>query len=215
MRRIIPSFEGKKWALLSLVLFLAACSNQPTTIGTPGLSGTGNTVAPVQLNASGTTLGTNQSILMPIPQAVAAKAITNYRINKGGQPGPYEYRGADLNGDGTPELVVYLSGDAWCAKTGCTLAVLRADKHGYKPVTTIRRVKRPIRVRAESKNGWRTLVVNTGGAGMPVQTVALQFTGRGYPGNATLLPPIRMGDDMGTEALFENVQPVSAAPMIQ
>lgn len=188
--------------MIASAAVLSACGNTGN-IGLPGLTSE-DTSGPVQLNASRQDLGAGaNTILMPLQLAAAKRAIENYRINKRGKPSPYIYKGVDLSGDGRPEILAYFSGESWCAKTGCTLAVLTPVALGYKQVTTIRRVKPPIAISEERVNGWRTLIVNTGGAGgMPVQTVALKFTGRGYPGNATLLAPIPIGGAAGAETIF-------------
>lgn len=125
------------------------------------------------------------SLRMRIDEAVAKRAIENFRINKGEQSGPYQYAGADLNGDGKAELMVYYTGEGWCASTGCTLAVLAKSKHRYRKISTIRRVKAPIFIAETSTNGWRDLYVHTGrGEASDAPQVKLKFGGNGYPGNA-------------------------------
>lgn len=194
----------RRWlfaAALAMTAFLGGCSNQAISPG--GTLSAVDANQPVRLHAGGPGIaGEKTSILFPIDAKSAKRAINNYRINKRGKESPYIYKGVDLNGDGRAEIIAYLSGKSWCAKTGCTLAILTPGNHGYRTVTTIRRVKLPVSISRESLRGWRTIIVNTGGAGMPLQTVALKFSGKGYPGNATLLAPIPMGGDIGAETIF-------------
>ena len=186
-----PHLVSRAFALGATAL-LAACGS--TSGGTAFSGGTGYGGAkPVSLVKSfGTQDATVQKVALN--SGAIAKAVERYRINKKSDPSPYTKVGVDLNGDGQAEALVYLTGEKWCAKTGCTLAVFRSGQFGYRAVSTIRRVKLPIRVASGENQGWRNLIVNTGGvAGLPMQTVLLQFTGHGYPGNATTLAPIPQG----------------------
>lgn len=209
-------------AILCFASMQGACTGGPSSnldpaFGTSGTSGTAG--APVQLNASPQRSGpaSPSSIVSPVSASIAQKAINNYRINQRGKESPYIYQGADLDGDGRPEILAYFTGESWCAKTGCTLAVLRSNGQRYTTVSTIRRVKLPVTVRAERTNGWRTLVVKTGGGGLAYRSVALKFSGRGYPGNATLVEPIPPGGDGGYETIIDQpaAPALSAAPAFQ
>lgn len=98
---------------------------------------------------------------------------------------PYQISGADLNGDGIAEAVVLFAGKDWCANTGCSLAVFQTGQHGYTPISRSVRVKAPVVVSTSQTNGWRDLIVSTGGAGgAPLRRVFLRFTGNGYSPNA-------------------------------
>lgn len=126
-----------------------------------------------------------ESVLAPLDEAEVRKAVETYRINKDRAKSPYEFAGADLNGDGVPEAVVLFSGQDWCAATGCSLAILKDGPHGFRPVSRTVRVKPPVVVARESTNGWRDLFVSTGGAGgAPLRRVRLRFSGSGYTRNA-------------------------------
>jgi hypothetical protein len=129
-----------------------------------------------------------KSILTTLDPAVAKKAIDNFRINKRRKPGPYQFAAADLNGDGSAEIIVLFTGPKWCVKTGCTLAILSMDNHSYRVISQVLRVKTPVRIGTGSSNGWRDLIVKTGGGGLAVRYAALKFSASGYPANATLLP---------------------------
>ncbi len=166
-------------------------------------SKTGNDGAPVQLldssSSSSPSLpssvdvnGNNDNVAarLPVDSTRLAKAVERYRLNKKQKKSPYRSVGTDLNGDGQAEVLVLLEGEGWCARTGCTLAIFTTDRLlGYRPVTTIRRVRGPVIVTPERNNGWNDLVVNTGIASRN-QRVRLRFGSNGYPGNAITLTPM-------------------------
>jgi len=128
-----------------------------------------------------------------LDDARVRRALEIYAINKKRTLGPYRAVGADLNEDGIPEALVLFQGRDWCAKNGCSLAVLRADGHGYKPISRTVRVKPPVVISREQTNGWRDLFVSTGGSGSaPLRRVRLRFGTSSYSRNAMLeeeLPP--------------------------
>lgn len=169
--------------------------------------------APVQLNSAARTANqeAEDSVLMALDPARAKKAINNFRINKRQKAGPYQFVAADLNGDGQAEIIVLFTGSNWCAKTGCTLAILSPDNHKYRVVTEVLRVKTPVRIGRGQTNGWRDLTVKTGGGGLPVHFVALKFSVNGYPGNATLLPVFSSGEAFDGEAAIESPSPDNVA----
>jgi hypothetical protein len=97
----------------------------------------------------------------------------------------------DLNGDGKPEAVVYVSGNSWCGSGGCNMLVLYKQKSKYTIVgdTTITRL--PIRVLSTKKNGWHDLSVFVAGGGiLPGYNAKLSFDGREYPENPSAPPAV-------------------------
>ena len=184
------------------ILGLTACGNSGSTgtgvAGNTGTSGTG----PVLLSPGQNSGQAKLSVRAQLDSSQARRAIENYRINRNEKSGPYQFAGADLNGDGRAEILVYFTGENWCAKTGCTLAVLTPSNPGYRTVSTIKRVKLPVMVGLNSRNGWRNLIVKSGGGGIALQNVTLEFSGNGYPGNATLVPGIPSDVQLQGEVLF-------------
>jgi hypothetical protein len=148
---------------------------------------------PVQLGRTAPLSGEQSSVLGRIDEAEARRAIANYRINKKRAEGPYQLVGADLNGDGIAEAMVLFAGKDWCANTGCSLAVFQSGQYGYRVISRTVRVKAPVVVSTGQTNGWRDLLVSTGGAGgAPLRRVRLHFSGNGYTRNAMLqeeIPP--------------------------
>jgi hypothetical protein len=95
---------------------------------------------------------------------------------------------ADLNGDGKPEIVVYVVGPMACGTGGCPTMVFTpaATGSGYRRVSTINLTRPPIRAVAATTSGWRNLIVNVSGGGAKSRDVELLFDGRGYPTNPTV-----------------------------
>ena len=169
---------------LALLVSLPACKS-----GSPG-PGTGGTdlSQPIALRAGGGQ-GTASSALTPVNEAKARRAIENYRINKNRKKGPYQMTGADLDGDGVGEVMVLFSGEDWCNKAGCSLAILKSSERGYEPVFRTVRVKPPVIVARSASEGWRDIIVTSGG-GAPLRRVVLRFSGNGYPRNAMREPEV-------------------------
>ena len=182
-------FKGFVLGSLLCLQSLSGCS--PNSNGF-GLGQSDNTSAPIQLGAPQSAQGSqDQSTSAQIKTDLVKRAIENYKINRGEKSGSYQHVLTDLNSDGQAELLVYFTGENWCARTGCTLVILSSDKINYKEVSTIRRVKRPVVVGTSVSNGWHDIYVRTGlGTGLSALQVGLKFSGSGYPGNATLVAPL-------------------------
>lgn len=97
----------------------------------------------------------------------------------------------DLNGDGTPEALVYISGPGWCGSGGCKLYVLTPAGSSWTIVARTTITWPPIRVLASRSHGWHNLAVSVGGGGIqPGYEAELRFDGKKYPGNPSA-PPAR------------------------
>jgi hypothetical protein len=120
----------------------------------------------------------------------------------GGKPTPYVAAVVDLDGTGTPEAIVHLTGREWCGTGGCNTLILRQDKCSWKIVTNITLTTRPIRVLARTSHGWRNVVVGVQGGGLRAYEAELMYDGTTYPRNPTL-PPARplKGSAEGTEVI--------------
>jgi hypothetical protein len=131
-----------------------------------------------------------------IPRPAAAEpSLVSWLRSRVGEDGPektirYSVAKVDLDGDGVPEALVYLSGEA-CGTGGCDLEILRRHGAGWRLVTEVSLVKLPIRVLATKSHGWRDLGVQVSGGGIIVGYEAiLRSDGRTYPENPTV-PPAR------------------------
>ncbi|HUE02137.1 MAG TPA: hypothetical protein VMR62_21385 [Bryobacteraceae bacterium] len=93
----------------------------------------------------------------------------------------------DLDGDGTPEAVAYISGRSWCGSGGCTTLIFHRKGSSYRVVTRITISQAPIRVFAATSHGWRNISVWVSGGGiLPGHQAELRFDGKPYPGNPSL-----------------------------
>ena len=100
----------------------------------------------------------------------------------------YYYNRVDLNGDGEPEVLVYLFGPYMCGSGGCNTLVFRREGGGYKLVSDIPLTRNPIVVSERKTNGWNDLIFLASGGGIRAHYVVLRFNGKSYPDNATVEP---------------------------
>lgn len=106
----------------------------------------------------------------------------------------YYYNRVDLDGDGRPEVLVYLFGSYMCGSGGCNTLIFRREGGGYRLVADIALTHNPVFVSERRTNGWNDLVVLVAGGGIrPGYYSVLRFDGRSYPDNATADPatPLR------------------------
>ena len=94
---------------------------------------------------------------------------------------------AELDGDGTPDLLAWLDDPNWCTDAGCTLLVFHREGDKDVLVAEVGPVRPPISVATQSGAGWRDILVTVGGEAVPVGTVALQHDGIGYPEDPMLM----------------------------
>lgn len=173
--------------VMALALLAAAALSGCRGSGTGAGSAT-NSNGPLQLDAGPHGVAGASSVLVPVDRKLADRDIENYRINKKRAKGPYKLQGVDLDGDGVGEALVLFEGKDWCKSTGCSLAIFKADGRGYKPVFRTVSVKPPVIVTRDENQGWRDLIVTSGGGRAPTRRVLLRFSGLGYPRNAMLEP---------------------------
>ena len=96
---------------------------------------------------------------------------------------------ADLNGDGTPEAIVYLASNDWCGSGGCTMLILVAQGDSWRLLTQVSITRPPIRLLRPVSNGWRNIGVWVQGGGIqPGYEAELRFDGNTYPENPSVPP---------------------------
>ncbi len=192
-------------SVLAVSLVLAVLAGCRSGDGAGTGAGASDPTRPVQLGrqaGSGATAGS--SILRPLDEVAVRRAVENYRINKKRAEGGYESAGADLDGDGVAEAIVLFEGQDWCAKTGCSMTVFKSDQRGFQAAFRTVRVRPPILAARSSSNGWRDLIVWTGGAGTaPKRRVLLKHSGSSYPRNAMLEPEGPLGSAIEVEVVIE------------
>jgi len=106
----------------------------------------------------------------------------------------YKQARADLNGDGRPEILLYVTDADSCGSGGCSLVVLSPQGNSYRAVLHSTVTQLPIRLFPTFTPGWRDIGVTVSGAGITKRyTALLRFNGRPYPNNPTVPPatPLR------------------------
>jgi hypothetical protein len=107
----------------------------------------------------------------------------------------YYYNRVDLNGDGQPELIVYLFGSTWCGSAGCAALIFQSIKSEYKLVTQISGVENPVIVSRHRTNNWNDLIAHVRWGEVGEHTLrdyyaVLRFDGKTYPDQFPGAPPL-------------------------
>lgn len=101
----------------------------------------------------------------------------------------YYHNRVDLNGDGRPEVLVYVFGPYMCGSGGCNTLVFRQTEAGdYQLVADISLTNNPVVVSHRRTNGWNDLIFLAAGGGVRAHYAVLRFDGRSYPNNPTAPP---------------------------
>lgn len=115
----------------------------------------------------------------------------------------YYAASADLDGDGKPEVILWMIGDYWCGTGGCETLVLTPERAGYRLVATIATTRPPIAMLRERRHGWRTLTAYVAGGGEKGgYVVKLPFNGKTYLDQADERAG-RLGANVPKEVLIE------------
>lgn len=110
---------------------------------------------------------------------------------------------ADLNGDGSPELLIYAADASRCGSGGCDLVVLTQRKADWSIVAATTVTRLPIHRLTTRTNGWSDLGVTVGGGGVAPGVARMRFDGRRYPDNPTL-QPLAAPEELGEVLLAES-----------
>ena len=156
--------------LLALGLSLAACKKD---------------AAPPEPTSSAEPV---EEVSQPAPMTAEDWIRANHKDAVSSDLGQQQYAAAetDLDGDGTPEVLVYLGGPMFCGTGGCNLAVLEREGGDLIQVSETSVVQLPVGVLDSKSHGWRDLAVSVSGGGMTEGISRLRFTGSRYPGNASV-----------------------------
>jgi len=110
---------------------------------------------------------------------------------------------ADLNGDGRPEAVVYVSGGGHCGSGGCDLLILEQTSKSFRIRGDLSITRPPIGVSKHRTAGWRDLTVFVAGGGiLPGYRAVVPFRGVEYASNPTGAPAHRMKDGTPEDILI-------------
>jgi hypothetical protein len=126
----------------------------------------------------------DEKLARAVLQALGEKASAQLR---------YRYNRVDLNGDGKPEVLVYVSAPAFCGTGGCKLLVFESKGDAYALISDITPGRIPLIVTEHRTHGWKDLIVPVSGGGVQSRYYAvLQFDGKYYPDNPTVAPAKRL-----------------------
>jgi hypothetical protein len=115
----------------------------------------------------------------------------------------YSAAPVNLSGAKLPEVVVYVSGRAWCGSGGCTMLILRPDGVSFTVIARTTITRPPIRVLQTTTNGWHDLSVWVQGGGILAgYTAVLSFNGKAYVSNPTVPPARKLAVDADGEILI-------------
>ncbi len=116
---------------------------------------------------------------------------------------PHQTAQVDLNGDGRQDALVLLQNPIYfCGTGGCTMLVFKATKSGFKFVSRSSLIRGPVLVSETKTHGWRDLIVEVSGGGMPPKMVALKYTGSKYPLNPSTLPELSKNQPLKGTKVF-------------
>lgn len=100
----------------------------------------------------------------------------------------------DLNNDGKNEIFVNFTSTYFCGSGGCTLLLLNDQ---LEPVTEFTVTRTPLYVEKTVKNGWRTILTNSG-----EKWRKLEYENGSYPTNPSLVEMTVDAPGENTEILF-------------
>jgi hypothetical protein len=144
------------------------------------------------------------------------RAISANTINSG-QPSAetrYFYNRIDLNGDNTPETIVYLVGRSTCGTGGCKTLIFQSDR-AYRLVSEMTLMNQPIIVTENRSNRWKDLVTHVAGGGASPGYRLLRYDGRGYPTNPSTQPSLPNPTYLsGTAVIGDRIGPETTAPIL-
>lgn len=123
--------------------------------------------------------------------------------DRGGTATQVQFAWADLNGDGSPEAVVYVSGRRWCGTGGCNLMILQREGETYRLRGKLTVTRPPVGLLAQRTSGWHDLAVSIGG--VAGYRAVVPFDGQRYASNPSMPPARRLGDDVPEQILIPEV----------
>jgi uncharacterized protein len=109
----------------------------------------------------------------------------------------------DLNGDGAPDALVIFYSSYWCGTGGCNMLVFQGQKDKtFRLVSKTSLIRPPLTASDRKTNRWRDLIVDVSGGGIAPKKVALQFDGKKYPFNPSILPSLAKSASIKGTVLF-------------
>jgi hypothetical protein len=97
---------------------------------------------------------------------------------------------ADLNGDGRPEALVYLTSGNYCGSGGCRLYIYTPQQGSWYQHASLTITNPPIMVLNTRTRGWRDLAVRVSGGGARPHNVIIRQGRITYQSNPSLAPTL-------------------------
>jgi len=107
----------------------------------------------------------------------------------------YSFAQVSLDGKGSKQVLVYVSGPGWCGSGGCAALLLEPFGSSFKVIDRFTLARLPIRILPSKSHGWHDLAMPVGGGGVIHRYWAiLKFDGHKYPSNSSMAPklPVRL-----------------------
>ncbi|NBI07674.1 hypothetical protein [Senegalia massiliensis] len=102
----------------------------------------------------------------------------------------YYYNKIDLDGDGIPEIFVYLVGSLVCGTGGCSAAIFKQENGKYKLLTRFSLVNNPVIISNSKTNGYKDIIMNVYGGGIKEFFALIKYDGITYPSNPSIQPKL-------------------------
>lgn len=143
--------------------------------------------------------------LSPQDSPLEDRALTATKLRSGWK---------DLNGDGRPEALVYISGQDLCGSGGCDMLVLEQSGGTFRVRGDLSISRLPVAVLPQRNHGWRSLTVLVAGGGIvPGYRAVLPFDGRHYPSNPSVEPAHPLKGNLDEEIIIgDDIYPFLGGP---
>lgn len=103
----------------------------------------------------------------------------------------YSFSRVSLDGNGSKQILVYVSGPGWCGSGGCTALLLEPYDSSFRVIDKFTLARLPIRILSSKTHGWHDLAMPVGGGGIIHGYIALlRFDGHKYPSNPSMAPKL-------------------------
>lgn len=108
----------------------------------------------------------------------------------------FQFHQIDLNNDGKMEILLNLPTSYFCGTGGCSVLLLTDQ---LNPITEFTEITTPIYVQEEIENGWKVLMVQSGG-----RWRKLIYEDDSYPSNPLEVEVSRDSPTKSADVLFDN-----------
>lgn len=114
----------------------------------------------------------------------------------------YYYNKIDLNGDGIPEVFVYLVGPYVCGTGGCSGVIFKQENGEYKVLSRFSLVRNPVIISNTKTNGYRDIIMYVAGGGIKSFFARVRYDGKTYPMNPSIEPKVEIGTKVDGVAII-------------